>query len=89
VRLAYLTKAISKRVWKLDGIEDVFEGDDIVQWEGGWTLWVEARRQGGETVECALMVDSHTPRGHPALMYGQCTCLLAKHGGNGSPKRSS
>jgi len=42
----YLAKAMSKRVSKLDANEDVFEADDMVQWEGGWTLRVEARRQG-------------------------------------------
>ena len=45
MRLKYLAKAISKRVSKVDGNEDVFEVDDMVQWEGSWTLWVEARRR--------------------------------------------
>jgi len=31
----YLAKAISKRVSKVDDNEDVFEADDMVQWEGG------------------------------------------------------
>jgi len=51
VRLVYLAKAISKRVSKVDDNEDVFEVDDMVQWEGGWTLWVETGRQGrGDSV---------------------------------------
>jgi len=29
----------------LDSEEDVFEADDMMKWEGGWTLWVEARRR--------------------------------------------
>lgn len=37
VRLVYLAKAVSKRVLKSDSGEDVFEADDIVKWEGGWT----------------------------------------------------
>jgi len=45
VRLANLSKAMSKWVWKLDSGEDVFEADDMMKWEGGWTLWVEARRR--------------------------------------------
>ena len=35
VRLAYLSKAMSKRVSKVDSGEDVFEADDMVQWEKG------------------------------------------------------
>jgi len=55
VRLANLSKAMSKRVWKLDSGEDVFEADDMMKWEGDWTLWVEARKRGGRTVECVLI----------------------------------
>ena len=44
MRLAYLAKAMSKRVWKLDSGEDVIEAEDMMELEGGWTLWVEARR---------------------------------------------
>ena len=72
MRLAYLTKAMSKRVWKLDDIEDVFEANDMIQWERGWTLWREARGHGRETVGRSLVVASHTPRRH-LPMYGQCT----------------
>jgi len=53
VHLVYLSKAISKRVSKVDDNEDVFEADDMVQWEGGWTLQVEARRRGrGDSQVC-------------------------------------
>lgn len=48
MRLAYLAKAVSKRVVKLDCGEGVFEDDDMVQWEGGYTLCVEGRRRGRE-----------------------------------------
>jgi len=91
VCFAYLTKAISKRVWKLDDSEDVFGADDMVQWEGGWTLWVEARRHGGETVGRPPVVASQTPRGHPVPITGSAlVCLPSMVGsGNGSPKRSS
>jgi len=62
----------------VDSEEDVFEGDDMVQWEGGWTLWVEARSE-GETVGRALVVASHIPRGHPV----QYPRLLAEDRGFG------
>ena len=46
VRLAYLAKAISKRVSKVDNGEDVFKVDDMVQSEGGWTLCMDGRQRG-------------------------------------------
>jgi len=30
--------------------------------------------EGGETVGCALMAASYTPRGHPVPIHRQCTC---------------
>ena len=49
MRFAYLSKAVLKRVSKVDSGEDVFEADDMVQ-EGGWTLCVDGR-QGGSLRE--------------------------------------
>ena len=38
VRLAYLAKAVSKRVLKSDCGEGIFEANDMVKWEGCWTF---------------------------------------------------
>ena len=62
MRLAYLAKAVSKRVVKLDSGEDVFEADDMVKWEGGWTLCVEG---------CVPILVLHTL--HPVPSHGQCS----------------
>ena len=43
MRLLYLAKAVSKRDLKLDRGEDVFEANDMVKWEEGWTLYVEGK----------------------------------------------
>jgi len=59
---------MSKRVWKLDSGEDVFEADDMMKWEGGWTLWVEARRQRRGDSRVCPRCNPHVlvlPRGHP------------------------
>jgi len=80
VRLVYLAKAMSKRVSKVDDNEDVFEADDMVQWEGGWALRVEARRR-GRGDRSALVVASPTPRGHPVPIMG--SALVAEGTGFG------
>ena len=46
MRLAYLAKAMSKRVSKVDNGGDVFKVDDMVQWEGGWALCMDGRQRG-------------------------------------------
>ena len=45
VRLAYLAKAMSKRVLKLDCGEGVYEASDMVKWEGfGRCMWKEENK---------------------------------------------
>ena len=46
MRLVYLSNGVLRSVLKVDSGENIFEADDTVKWEGDWTLWVEARRQG-------------------------------------------
>ena len=53
VHLAYLAKAMSKRVSKLDSEEDVVEADDMVQWEGVGGCGGKQRRRGrGDSRVC-------------------------------------
>jgi len=84
VRLAYLAKALSKRVSKVHSEEDVFAADDMVQWEGEWTLWVEARRRGrGDSRACPRGRLTYTPwpcSAHQAVHLWQCWlgCCVAR-----------
>ena len=41
MRLAYFSKAVLKRVSKVDSGEDVFEASGMVKWDGGRTLCAE------------------------------------------------
>ena len=61
MRSVYLSNAVLKRVLKVDSGENIFEADNTVKWEGGWTLWVEARRKGrGESQACPRGSLAHT-----------------------------
>ena len=61
MRPVYLSNGVLRSVSKVDSGENIFEADDTVKWEGDWTLWVEARRQGrGDSRVCPRGSLAHT-----------------------------
>ena len=51
MRLAYLAKAMSKRVWKLDSGEDA---DDMMKWEVGRCEWKQESEGGRQSSVSSL-----------------------------------